>query len=375
MSGAQLKADLVLEGGGVKGIALVGALSVLEERGYSFPRLAGTSAGSIVGALAATGHTAEQMRQIMLGTDFHQFEDTSLVDRIPLVGKALSIVADQGVYEGQFFRRWLAGLLPSGTTTFAGLRLPPDPASTLAADQRYRLVVMASDVSLRRIARFPWDYRPTYDLDPDSQSVVDAVRASMSIPFFFEPARLDHGAGRVDENGWPLRSTLVDGGMLSNFPVEVFDRADGRAPRWPTFGIKLSTRPGQQQIPKVLDGPLSLTLAMVGTMTSWYDGMHIDRPDVVARTIFVDTFGISGTAFELGRADQDRLYESGRAAAEKFLAGWDFDAYVAQFRSPTQDALTAPPSSPAGPAAATSVPASIDLTETAPVSATAPPAW
>ena len=52
----QLAADLVLEGGGVKGIALVGAISVLEERGYGFRRVAGTSAGAIVGALVAAGH-------------------------------------------------------------------------------------------------------------------------------------------------------------------------------------------------------------------------------------------------------------------------------------------------------------------------------
>ncbi len=45
-----LKADVVLEGGGVKGIALVGALSVLMDAGYTFPRIAGTSAGAIVGA-------------------------------------------------------------------------------------------------------------------------------------------------------------------------------------------------------------------------------------------------------------------------------------------------------------------------------------
>jgi len=321
----------VLEGGGVKGIGLVGALSVLEERGYTFARFAGTSAGSIVGALAATDHTAAQMYQIMLDTDFHSFEDTSLLDRVPLVGKALSVVADQGVYEGQFLREWLAKLLPAEMSTFAGLRLPPDPASTLAADQRYRLVVMASDVSLRRIARFPWDFREAYGLDRDEQGVADAVRASMSIPFFFEPAHLVHGPGRVDERGRPSRSTLVDGGMLSNFPVEVFDRTDGQPPRWPTFGIKLSTRPGQQQIPKELDGPLSLTLAMVGTMTSWYDGMHIDRPDVIGRTIFIDTSGISSTAFGITREEQQRLFDSGRAAAETFLATWDFDAYVQQF--------------------------------------------
>ena len=70
-----LKADLVLEGGGVKGIALVGAVSVLQEAGYTFPRVAGTSAGSIVGALVASGMPAEQMLEVMRTTDYAKFKD------------------------------------------------------------------------------------------------------------------------------------------------------------------------------------------------------------------------------------------------------------------------------------------------------------
>jgi NTE family protein len=46
-------ADLVLEGGGVKGLALVGAVTGLVDAGYSFPRVAGTSAGALVGAVVA----------------------------------------------------------------------------------------------------------------------------------------------------------------------------------------------------------------------------------------------------------------------------------------------------------------------------------
>ncbi len=330
---AKLKADLVLEGGGVKGIALVGAVSVLEEHGYAFPRIAGTSAGSIVGALLAAGKTAEQMYEIMKATDFRKFQDRSLLDRIPLLGNGVSLLGDQGIYEGKYFKQWLREQLPDGRETFAGLRLPADPASTLAEHERYRLVVMASDVSLRRVVRLPWHYKSVYGLAAAEQSVVDAVRASMSIPFFFEPVYLEHA---VDRDNAVRRSTLVDGGMLSNFPVEVFDRSDSAAPRWPTFGIKLSSRPSARRIPKVTNGPLSLTLAMIATMTSWYDGMHIDRPDVCARTIFVDTFGISATSFDLTAAQQERLFQSGRAAATKFLASWNFDEYVAKYRTPAR---------------------------------------
>ena len=59
--------------------------------------------------------------------------------------------------------------------------------------------------------------------------------------------------------------------MLSNFPIDVFDRCDGRTPRWPTFGIKLSDRPGAlaDSFPKNVDGPFKLAKAMLGTMTSF----------------------------------------------------------------------------------------------------------
>ena len=61
-----MKADLVLEGGGVKGIGLVGALSVLEQSGYTFERVAGTSAGAIVASLVG-GSMIMTCTQIWMG--------------------------------------------------------------------------------------------------------------------------------------------------------------------------------------------------------------------------------------------------------------------------------------------------------------------
>jgi NTE family protein len=147
----------------------------------------------------------------------------------------------------------------------------------------------------------------------------------MSIPFFYEPVRLrDHVTERD--------ACLVDGGMLSNFPIEVFDRHD-RPPRWPTFGIKLSARRdaalGQQYETRGLFG---LTRALVGTMTSFHDRLHIDDPAVVARTIFVDTMRVKATDFDLTRDSVETLYDGGRRAAERFLETWDFDQYLANWR-------------------------------------------
>lgn len=321
-----LKADLVLEGGGVKGIGLVGAISVLEEAGYTFPRVAGTSAGSIVGALVASGMPSDQMLEAMRTTDYSKFQDGTILDRLGPLGQGLSVLFQSGIYEGRYLKDYLRRLLPDEMESFSGLRLPPDPDSDLPAARRYKLVVMASDVSRHVLVRFPWDYAD-YGLEPDSQSVVDAVRASMSIPFFFEPTHLDAvvpGPGDVPQFE---RCTLVDGGMLSNFPVGTFDRTDGRPPRWPTFGIKLSGRPGPPRPPAAIHGPLSLTFGMLSTLIGWSDRGHIQDPLVCKRTIFVETFGISAVSFDLSQTDQQRLYDSGRRAATQFLETWDFDDY------------------------------------------------
>lgn len=328
------KADLVLEGGGVKGIALVGAIAVLEEHGYVFNRVAGTSAGAIVGALVAAGTSSAEMVDLMRSLDYTRFQDKGPEDRLP-GGKLYSLLAQQGIYEGAYFKDWLGGILETrGVRTFTDLRYE-DPGTTLPPEQRYKLVVMASDVSTGRLRRLPWEY-PALGHEAGEVAVVDAVRASMSIPFFFEPVKIRNRI--TDEEIW-----MVDGGMLSNFPVEVFDRSHGVPPRWPTFGIKLSARRGSQAVRHKLDNTYDLARSMIATMTSFHDQMHIDDPGVVARTIFIDTLGVKSTDFGLSRETADRLYENGRAATESFLREWDFDAYVERHRLPPSHAVAGPP--------------------------------
>jgi NTE family protein len=129
------------------------------------------------------------------------------------------------------------------------------------------------------------------------------------------------------------RCWFVDGGMLSNFPVDAFDRKDGKPPRWPTFGIKLSAKPSANQVPAPIGGPFGLARAMVGTMTNFHDQMHLDDADVQARTIFVDCGKVKATDFHLDHETQKMLYENGRKAAENFLKDFYFEDYVAKYRS------------------------------------------
>jgi NTE family protein len=211
--------------------------------------------------------------------------------------------------------------------TFGDLRITDDPHSALPPERAYKLVVIVSDVSTNRMLRLPWDCH-MLGIDPDDMPVAHAVRASASIPFFFEPV-IVHRLGHRH----PIY--LTDGGMLSNFPIDVFDRRDGKPARWPTFGVKLSARPSAKRGSECPDirGPIELVKALIATMVSAHDQMYLDDPSVVDRTIFVDTSHVSSTNFDIDEAAQQRLFDNGVQAAEKFLASWSFDAYLERYRS------------------------------------------
>ena len=319
------RADLVMEGGGVKGIGLCGAVIALTEAGYTFPRVAGTSAGAIsaalVAALQAAGRPMAKLKDYVESVDYPRFEqESSLRSHLGVVGDAAHLLLHKGLFSGNYLVEWLGGILEEiGITTFAQLRID-DPGSDLPSECSYSLVVHTADITRGKVVRLPWDY-PSYGIDADRVRIVDAVRASMSIPFFFEPISVDV-AHEVTHDGVvyaPGRVTWVDGGLLSNFPVEVFDRSDGRPSRWPTIGIKLSADAVSMPPPKPTRSALDEALACLHTVLNNANRYYLP-PDKAARTMFVDTTGIASTDFHLTAEQRDTLFANGRAAAEKWLA-------------------------------------------------------
>lgn len=304
---------MVLEGGGVNGIALVGAAQQIEHAGYTFGRVAGTSAGAIVGSLYAAGIQSAELVKIMQTLDYTKFRDEGWLDRFSIAGKTLSVLFEQGVYEGDYLRNWLYETLAAyGIRTFEDLRITDNWCKNVPPEQRYKLVVVASDISRGRMVRLPWDY-PLYDLDPNKQLVADAVRASMSIPFFYEPAHLG-------------KSILVDGAMLSNFPIDLFDTTQ----EWPTFGVKLSARPIPGEIINPVVNTYDFGKALVETLLKAHDRMHVEDPCTIKRTIFIDTTGFKATNFDIPKEDQQKLFSLGSTAGQKFFKYWDFEKFKKQ---------------------------------------------
>ena len=324
------RVDLVFEGGGVKGLGLVGALSVLEERGYEPQSVAGTSAGGLLAALLAAGYTAAELREIFLDFDFTSVQDTSWEDRIPLIGAPLSLLKDQGIYEGKALLKYVRSLLADReVSTFGDL---VNPVNAEEERHRYKAQVIASDITGRRLLVLPRDAPWLGVEEPDDFEVALAVRMSTSIPFYFEPVTF-----RNLLTG--QKHLIVDGGVLSNFPVWLFDSRE--EPRWPTFGLRLvepdpETPLDQRMQPAAYPvGGIGTTIdyvkSLIYTMMEAHDRLYIEMADF-ARTICIPTLGVRTTDFDLSRERKLELYEAGRAAAKRFLETWSFERYLEEFR-------------------------------------------
>jgi NTE family protein len=321
-------ADLVLEGGGVRGIGLAGAVAALGDAGYVFPRVGGTSVGAIVGALTAAYQQAHvpltRLHDDLAALDLPALESQGPLERLTgPVGRAAALLLRSGIYRTDRLEAWLTERLDAvGVRTFADLKILDDPGTSLVPEQRYRLVVHVADLTRRALVRLPWDL-PHYLLPEgrdapeaervrviDSYPVATAVLASATLPFLFRPQQQPTPQGVC---------TWVDGAILASFPITVFDRTDGGPSRWPTFGVRLTSRP-----PAVLpDRPVRTSageaLELLRTATGQWNRYLLEDEGALNRTVWIDATGVSATDFDLSPAEQEELYERGRAATATFL--------------------------------------------------------
>ena len=101
------RCDAVFEGGGVRGIGLVGAVYQMERSGYTFGNVAGSSAGAIIASLLAAGYTGEEIYEEMKRVNYFKFKEKHLLDYFGIVGKLLSILFHFGIYSADYFEQWL----------------------------------------------------------------------------------------------------------------------------------------------------------------------------------------------------------------------------------------------------------------------------
>lgn len=294
-----MEANAVFSGGGVKGIAFVGALQVCEDLGYTWRKLAGTSSGAIIAALLAAGYNAKELKTLMLELDYKKIIEKTVLDYIPL-GRPIRLLIRNGLYSGKYIEEWLEEkLAQKNVSTFADL--PED-----------KLHIIASNVSKGTILDLPKDAELIGEY-PHSLKISRAVRMSVSIPLYFDPIKIKMQRPQY----------IVDGGVISNFPVWIFDHDQPEI--YPTFGFCLRSFNAEHEYK--VNNPFSMLASIFAIMLETQDMKYIEHQDAV-RTIFIKTEGVKVTDFSLSDAKKMELYEAGVQAAKKFFAAWNFDDYV-----------------------------------------------
>lgn len=296
--------NAVFEGGGVKGIALVGAVVGAERSGVRFRGLAGTSSGSIVASLLAAGYGGEELKRIINQTPFKAFLRRSPLFNVKLAGPAVRLIWKKGLYSGEALEYWVRKLLlAKGVRTFADL-----PAG--------KLKIVASDISNGRIVVLPDDL-PYYGADPRRFEVAKAIRMSASIPYFFDPVIIRQQVDVRREEGFAGRfAYIVDGVLLSNFPLWLFENERSDEAPAPTIGFQLVGK--NANAPRVIRGPFSMLQAIFETMLQAHDERYIEK-QYRDRTVKIPTLGVRSTQFDLTEEVSARLFESGREKTEAFF--------------------------------------------------------
>jgi NTE family protein len=361
--------DLVQEGGGVLGIALVGYTYVLEQANIRFFSLAGTSAGAInTLMLASLGPIPDpksaRILDLLVNKDLFDFVDgdesvrgliQGFIDKKPkwlMWLKALSnikklitlINTKLGINPGIDFEVWIRdNMLKNGIKSTKDLQDYRSIFPVLhcrdkrkADDLKPKLVIITSDVTTQTKVQFP-EMASLYWKDPDNVPPARYLRASMSIPMFFYPVVVaeDLPTGPAAKARWeelasyegeiPPKVVFVDGGMLSNFPINVFHNSKV-IPRLPTFGVRLSSYRNEYN---KTNNFLQFAGAMVGTMRHIFDfDFFLRHPDYKHIICSIDADSqYNWLDFNMPGDKKKTLFLLGATKAIEFLETFNWEDY------------------------------------------------
>ena len=319
--------NLALEGGGMKGIAYAGACKVLEEKGVllKIENVAGSSAGAIAGLMICVGYKAAEMDSVLMSLPFEKFND----GKGGLFGKYQRVKNKFGVYKGDKFLDWLKDMLLKKTgksdLTFAELH-EMKKKNALYKD----LYCTGTNISKQRLEVFSFKNTPNF-------SIATAVRISGGIPLYFTPIALDdslHIIAEADTNKYI--NYYVDGGMLCNYPISMFDSCKNTAEvllckdvvfNKQTLGIKLER---QEQINNFLannneipnynlkslnDYMNAFSNLMMETMQRQYPNLENEK----GRTVYVSHGKISSRIKKISFKNKRLLFDNGVAGALQFF--------------------------------------------------------
>lgn len=275
----------VFEGGGVKGIAFIGALKALADRGFFPYRVAGTSVGAIIASMVACGYTPDELKEILEGLNLEELKGKTAYNRLKGIGPIINMFVSKGMYTTTPLEKKLEKLyLAKGKQTFLDLKRGDD----------YLLKVIVTDLTSRKMIIIPNDLK-RYNIDPDSFPIAKGVTMSSCMPIFYQPMKL-------------LNNLVIDGGLISNFPIWIFKDQE----KIPTIGFNLYSKKDKVNH----RSPFMDYIASVISSGQIKEYRNINSQ---IKIININTFNIRSMDFGISTKDKHRLYMSGYASAMKFL--------------------------------------------------------
>lgn len=317
--------NLVMEGAGVKGFAYAGAIQVLDSMGIlkDIQRVAGTSVGAIQGALVAVGYFSNEIIELTSHIPLKQFNDGAWM----LAGGISRLRKQFGWYKGEKIAKWIEDLIEAktgnGQITFAELHAQ-------SIEKGYKdLYITGTDLTYQMLRVFSYENYP-------NMRICDAVRISLSIPLYYRAVLMDDEGKIYDRpDGKQLLHVMVDGGVLSNYPLFLFDSTryiNSHIPIAGSFTENPETLGLLMEIPEQIQyntQQSGIYPFAIYSMNDYFKALYhtlidkanpeVTHPNSLRRTIAINNLNMSGRVRKLPKKTIMALVENGRAGARKFF--------------------------------------------------------
>jgi NTE family protein len=318
--------NLALEGGGVRGLAYAGALEVLEQKDIlkNVERIAGSSAGAIAGLMVSLGYNSKEIDSILQTLKIQEFNDGK-----DIFAKIKRIKREYGMYRGEKLESWLGRLIfyKTGDSNTTFLQLHQLHGKSNEFKDFY---CTGTNISRQQLEVLSWEKWPQMKLKT-------AVHISGCIPFYFKPVPIDSAGNEVSVKDTISKYDLyIDGGMLCNYPVNMFDSStDGSNPllgdhviyNRQTLGLKLERA---DQIREFNEEKTDIAPYEIKSMKQYSDAvmnlmmekLNRKTPDLSnekGRTIYISYGDISGRVRKISMEEKKILHDNGFLAATEFF--------------------------------------------------------
>jgi NTE family protein len=309
--------NLVFEGAGLRGIAYCGAITELENRKViaGVEKVGGTSAGAVTALCISLGYTSDEITRILYSTNFKKFND----GRFFFPGGINRINKYFGWYRGEKLNKWLEKIIKDKT---GDENLTFEQLYNKGYKDLYVTATVLNKQQLIVLSRYNYP----------RMRVKDAVKVSMSIPFYFEAAFID-STGKLIKR--PINTEgldiMVDGGLTGNFPIHIFDSSFTRNSRKEfianngTLGFRIdnerqieSDKKDRELVHMPVTSLKEYTAAFYNMMIENLNRQSLTTDDW-KRTVSINDAEIAPRIRKLSKAEITRLIENGNNATKEYF--------------------------------------------------------